>query len=150
MASSSAMKALFFLAVVLLLSHALLTPVLCRQLSENRQSEKEASKSSTQTEVLEADKPTKFTSTETSGKKWGDSKYGGGGASGGGGYGNGNGYGYGSGNRNGNSYGNGNGYGNGYGRGNGNGNGYGNGYGNGNNNGYGNGNRNYGGGGHGH
>jgi hypothetical protein len=52
MASSSAMKALLLLAAVLLLSHALVAPVLCRQLSENRNSEKEASKSSTQTKVV--------------------------------------------------------------------------------------------------
>jgi hypothetical protein len=52
MASSSAIKALSFLAIALLLSHTLVTQVLCRQLSENRQSEKEASKSSTQTKVV--------------------------------------------------------------------------------------------------
>jgi hypothetical protein len=52
MASSSAMKALLLLAAVLLLSHALVAPVLSRQLSENRHSEKEASESSTQTKVV--------------------------------------------------------------------------------------------------
>jgi hypothetical protein len=52
MASSSAIKALSFLAIALLLSHTLVTQVLCRQLLENRQSEKEASKSSTETKVV--------------------------------------------------------------------------------------------------
>jgi hypothetical protein len=52
MASSSAIKALLLFAVVLLLSQALMAPVLCRQLSENQHSEKEASKSSTQTKVI--------------------------------------------------------------------------------------------------
>jgi hypothetical protein len=56
MASSSTMNTLFFLVVVLLLSQALLAPVLCRQLLENRQSEKEASKSSAQTEVVRSSK----------------------------------------------------------------------------------------------
>jgi hypothetical protein len=52
MASSSAIKALSFLAIALLLSNTLVTQVLCRQLSENRQSEEEASKSSTETKVV--------------------------------------------------------------------------------------------------
>jgi hypothetical protein len=56
MASLSAMNTLFFFVVVLLLSQALLAPVLCRQLLENRQSEKEASKSSAQTEVVRTSK----------------------------------------------------------------------------------------------
>jgi len=56
MASLSTMNTLFFFVVVLLLSQALLAPVLCRQLLENRQSEKEASKSSAQTEVVRTSK----------------------------------------------------------------------------------------------
>jgi hypothetical protein len=51
MASSSAVKALSFLAVVLLLSQAVVLPVVCRQLSENSHSEKVDSKSSTETKA---------------------------------------------------------------------------------------------------